>query len=231
MTTTNQTIERGTLYWGRLLNYHKIEAKNITLHVTPNEIKITLIEKGCRKESEMSLDGGRLVILSGWGHPSPPSLYHPAQDVGKDPVFVVNLNFCRYVAGDVRWNQEFDIFLDEHLKESGSEIVADFRDHGFPASPNFTTLDLTERSHVVVWGVTGGQIISLDHLERENILKQEFNNLSEAQAVFSELSLQPPENTRFVGPAVQWRHGRPSMRIDTCEFWKSLNGNDSRTTE
>ena len=223
MTTLIPTIDRGTIYWGGTFDYRKKEARQIEVRVGQYAqydaaVVVTCIEKGRRKQSELTLTSGRLVILSGWGHPSAPGTYDAGTPLAGDSG--ATIHHTRYPMNDLRWNREFDAFLEDYIIQGGAAIVADFRDHDFQGDDShFSARNLTRLMPVIVWGVRDGQIVPRDHWEGGIAPMQEFSNLAEAQFVFPELALTQTEGSHFVGPSVYKKYGHHWSRFDTHENW------------
>jgi len=136
----NNAIERGTLYLGNGFAYRRTEARHISHEITRDAqfsqaIRLNFTYKGCRKPTKRVITTGKLVVLSGWGHPIPPDDWTQGTPIGPIPVewgeVNATMHHTRYPLGDVRWTTEFDAFLEEYLHRSGAQVLLDFRNHDF----------------------------------------------------------------------------------------------------
>ena len=127
-------IERGTVYWGEAFAGKKREARDITIRLDREAQYDAAIIVDCflkreRNSSRLTLTGGWMVVLEGWGHPNQPGTFGPGVPLVGDPTTVVHAQ--NYPIGDPRWLADFSTFLDEYIARTGAVIAADFRAHDF----------------------------------------------------------------------------------------------------
>jgi hypothetical protein len=127
-------LERGTVYWGGAFAGKKREAREITVRLGfhaqfAGAIIVDCTMKGGRNASQLTLTEGWLVILEGWGHPSPPGTFGAGVALASDPT--TTIHSVNYPLGDPRWLADFSAFLGEYVARSGAVIAADYRAHDF----------------------------------------------------------------------------------------------------
>ncbi len=117
-----------TLYFGGLLGMSKVEAKSCEIEVKPfaqyeRGIYVKYVPKGKRKAREFVQSyRPSLVVLEGWGHPEPDSMFLPSTDGGVTA-------HGRYSACDPRWEKDLAAKLAEHSEKTGAKVLHDFRGH------------------------------------------------------------------------------------------------------
>jgi hypothetical protein len=227
-------IERGTLYLGNGFAYRRFEARHISHEIGRDAqfaqaIQLTFTCKGCRKPSTRVIVTGKLVVLSGWGHPNSPGDWTDGTPRGPIPVAWGEVNatmhHTRYPLGDVRWTTEFDTFLEDYLHRSGAQVLLDFRKHDFMDvfRSRVNKEDLTPEMPVLVTGVIAGRIVSVDQWPKGEIPSQEFSTLADAQKVFPDLALNR-SGKRFRGPVVERLQKGICTRFDSFAVFERLSG-------
>lgn len=230
---TANTIERGTLYFGGVFAYQRTEARDLSCEIGPHAqfekaLKITYTRKGARKPSRQIVTRGQLVLLAGWGHPSPTDNWAEGKALGPISTdfgeVTATLHQTRYPMSDPRWIIEFDAFLDNYVRQSGSQVVWNFRHHDFKdRNANRPKVsDLTPDTPVLVTGVIDGRIVPFEHWPERKIPSQEFANLAEAQEVFPDLGLRHTSK-RFAGPLVDKNKGTLCTRFDSHAVFDMLS--------
>ena len=232
MTTDILTLERGTIYRGNSGPYERTEARDIRVqfgrHAQYEQaVIITCTRKRARKRLEHTIFGGKIVILEGWGHPTPPSVWDKGASTFQIRASGVSVTAVasRNCMNDANWDIEFNSFLDAYLAEGKAKVAADLRNHDFKdtTGPRFSVRDLTPETPVIVGGVKNGQIMPQDQWEYGQFERyapsQEFANLAEAQKAFPSLALKLSANSGFVGPTVDMREGKLWSTFYTIEHW------------
>ena len=120
----NNLHEKATLYWANdLWAYDYIEARNVSWH-SPNTDSIIYTVRNKRKQLVGRITKTPIVILEGWGHPSPP----PKFDQPKDNLaHGYTAQTTRIPAGSPIWHVEFDAFLSNYLERSKARVLLDLR--------------------------------------------------------------------------------------------------------
>jgi hypothetical protein len=235
------TIQRGTIYRSAGGSpYERTEARDIIIQPGQQAqfaaaVIIIFTRKGTRKRLEMTICGGKLVILEGWGHPQPPGIWDKGASVNliteRRTGITVTANASRNCLGDSSWDAEFNVFLDHYLAaHSGVKIVADYREHDFKdkTGPHFYPQELTPEMPVIVLGVENGEVVprkkwTTDSRWGKIIPRQEFSSLAEAQRVFPNIDLLSSRDERLTGPTVDEKDGKPCSRFETHEVWNMLS--------
>ena len=226
---TRTVIERGTLYRGSGFAYRRTEARQISYEIAPQAqfaqaIKLTFTENRHRKRIEHIFTGGQIVILTGWNHPIAPGEWSkgtPMSPISTDSGEVrATVHHTRFPLGDERWITEFNEFLKSYLKQSGSQLLLDFRNHDFrdKYGPQIKWTDLTPEMPVHVTGVVAGQIVPVNKWPQGEIPSQEFPNMAEAQRVFPNLSLN-----RSSKRIVDKIGGSVCTRFDSFDVYERLS--------
>lgn len=92
-------------------------------------ITATFIPKGKRKARQLTQAyGPNMVILEGWGHPEPDSMFLPEEPSNVNPEDVMVAR-GRYSACDSRWQSDFNGKLAAHVERTGAKVLYDFRGH------------------------------------------------------------------------------------------------------
>ena len=65
-----------------------------------------------------------LVVLDGWGHVEPPSMWGKSRTENG-----MTVTEARYSACDDRWDSDFSATLDAYIASSGANVLHDFRGH------------------------------------------------------------------------------------------------------
>ena len=226
-------IERATLYLGTGRAYRRIEARHFSHQIgrydqVAQAIQLSYVGKGCRKPTNEVLLRGKLVVISGWGHPVPQADWtqgKPIQTAWGEAK--ATMHQLRYPYGDVRWHMEFDAFLEDYIQRSKAHVLLDFRNYDFKAKEYrepFTRADLTPEMPVIVTGVIAGRIVPPDQwpTSRGEIPAQEFTNLAEAQKVFPDLNLNR-SSKRFWGPLAEQHQQGIRARFDSLDVFERLS--------
>ena len=109
----------------------KVEVKEISIEVRPcaqyNAAVHVAYKAPRQRHSRRFVQHSypSLLVLEGWGHPDPGSMYGAPEAVGGG----VTLQRSKYLSCDPRYQQDFDAQIGAYLGESGSSVLADFRNH------------------------------------------------------------------------------------------------------
>ena len=115
-----QPNSRATIYMRGDWGYTRVEARNIEIDCSGKSIQIFYIPKGKRSlYGQSDLHKHSVVILNGWGHPTPPSGWIYEGDTWKR---------SRYYMGSKESDKGFSDFLQTHLAQSNAIVLGDFRE-------------------------------------------------------------------------------------------------------
>ena len=133
-------LGRATIYLRSELygNIHKLEVKHVRFWRGPfaqysNAVCVEYLatrQRHFRRITEGSCFS--ILILEGWNHPSPDSLWGPNESSAPD-VAVFQL---RYPSFDPRWRIDFDRLIANHITKTQPRIVVDFRAPQEPLDPS-----------------------------------------------------------------------------------------------
>lgn len=113
-------------------------ARAVHCHFTP---------KGARRRRaiEPEAPSGSLLVLSGWGHPAPASLFGDERETGTG----VRVSTARHGAFSSSWRTEFDAMISAYLAVHPEvRVVADFRTIKLGGSRDWS-VDPPTHGHVV----------------------------------------------------------------------------------
>lgn len=119
-----------TMYFQGMLGVSKVEATTCAVEVKPyaqytRSVHVEFVPRGKRKaRSFVQSYKPSLLVLEGWNHPDPDSMFLPAEDHGD-----VMVAHGRYSACDPRWQGDFDTKIAAYLERSSAKVVHDFRGH------------------------------------------------------------------------------------------------------
>lgn len=117
---------------GMMGNIQRIEASAFSAEVGKcaqysSAVHFAFIPKGKRNvRSSVETSRPSLLVLDGWGHPAPDSMFLPEEPTA-DPE--VSIQRGRYRSCDSRWQSDFDTMIDAYVAQSGAKVVSDYRRH------------------------------------------------------------------------------------------------------
>ena len=110
----------------------KHEARSVAIAVEPYAqfdagVIVDFVPKGAQRSRRFTeTTDASTVVLDGWGHPEPASLFDPATEKTSGGV---TTSSSRYSSCDPRWTSEFRTMIEAYAAKSGAKVLADFHGH------------------------------------------------------------------------------------------------------
>ena len=127
-TYTNVTLYTKSSIMGSI---KKIECRKLSIAIVKfvqysNAVSLKWLAKGQRKEREDIQTNPNALVLDGWGHPDPDSVWDESTRRVEGVITVVH---GRYRSFDSRWQGDFDAKIGAYVAEGRGKILADYRKH------------------------------------------------------------------------------------------------------